>query len=78
MQTCDKRHPKSWLQERFPAFVFEQGFEEKDKLWTVDEQEHPLHQTYRLHKAMERVFAEHKEATCSFFPKFLPNHLHLR
>lgn len=29
MHTCDKRHPKSWIAERYPSFAFDEGFTEE-------------------------------------------------
>ena len=29
VDTCDKRHPKSWIAESFPLYAFEEGFTEE-------------------------------------------------
>ncbi|KAK3314012.1 hypothetical protein B0H66DRAFT_607247 [Apodospora peruviana] len=34
--TCAWRHPKSWIQSRYPAYAFEPGFTEEDELWKRD------------------------------------------
>jgi len=31
--TCDRRQPRSWIEEHYPKCNFEPGFEEKDLLW---------------------------------------------
>ena len=29
VHNCDKRHPKSWVVEKFPLYTFEKGFTEE-------------------------------------------------
>ena len=33
MITSQKRHPKTWIHEKYPAYNFEDGFSEEDELW---------------------------------------------
>jgi broad specificity phosphatase PhoE len=61
VHTCDKRHPKSWIAERCPSFVFDEGFTEEDELWTPDNQESEEHVEKRVLSIFEDIWAGYPE-----------------
>jgi len=56
LHTCDKRNPRSTIEETYPQFKTEPGFTEEDTLWTADHRETEEELTDRLRKAMEEIF----------------------
>ncbi|KAH8674229.1 putative phosphoglycerate mutase [Xylariales sp. PMI_506] len=55
--TCDRRHPRSWIQERYPDYVIEEGFEEQDILWNKDLFETSEQHAARARRLLEDIFA---------------------
>ncbi|KAI0271537.1 histidine phosphatase superfamily [Gloeopeniophorella convolvens] len=53
--TCDKRRTKSEIQADFPGFIFEDGFEEEDLLWTL-ERESKESACSRAKLVLDRIF----------------------
>lgn len=62
--TCDKRNPRSTIEETYPQFDIEPGFTEEDTLWTADHRETEEELTDRLRKAMEEIFFDDM-STCT-------------
>ncbi|GAA94179.1 uncharacterized protein L969DRAFT_93560 [Mixia osmundae IAM 14324] len=56
LHTCDRRNTKRWIEERYD-FDFEEGFKEKDELWTRFEQETSRQQQIRIKAALDALFA---------------------
>ncbi|KAF7303948.1 F-box domain-containing protein [Mycena indigotica] len=60
--TCDKRHPKTHIQQRFPQFDIEDGFSEEDELWEPDMRETADHAAERARLVLEHVFAQDRDS----------------
>lgn len=56
MHTCDKRRTKSWIQENWPDFPIEDGFEEVDQLGQQKAEETDAEHNARKHLALEDLF----------------------
>lgn len=63
--TCDKRRSKSYLEERFSDYAFEEGFAEEDLLWKPDEREAEVDRRDRLRNTMFDIFANQPETYIS-------------
>ena len=57
LHTCDRRRTKTYLRSTFPTFRFEDGFSERDLLWTKNFGETATQQTARLRRSLDRLFA---------------------
>ncbi|GAB1317788.1 putative phosphoglycerate mutase pmu1 [Madurella fahalii] len=55
--TCAWRHPKSWISERFPTYVFEPGFAEDDEVFSGKSVESPSAQTARIRLFLDELFS---------------------
>jgi hypothetical protein len=57
VHTCDRRHSKSWIAERYPGVVFEEGFGEEDELWDPVLRESEGEEDARSRRVLGEVFA---------------------
>jgi len=67
--TCSWRHPKSWIQQRFPSYKFEPGFSEDDTLWRagiVSEGQGSPAQLKRVRALLDDVFSRDTNTFISF------------
>ncbi|KIJ31716.1 hypothetical protein M422DRAFT_36152 [Sphaerobolus stellatus SS14] len=62
VHTCDKRGPRSLIEETFPEFDIEPGLSEDDLLWQEDHRETEEEITSRLQEALADIFS-HESAT---------------
>lgn len=56
MHTCDRRSTKTYIQNLFPGYAFEDGFTEEDELWRGSEAETPAAQAARTKTVLDDVF----------------------
>ncbi|KAG7443233.1 phosphoglycerate mutase-like protein [Guyanagaster necrorhizus] len=56
IHTCDKRHPRSWIQLHYPQFLVEDGFSEQDVLWKPDARETKTEVKTRAKNILDRIF----------------------
>ena len=61
IHTCDRRHPKSWIQENFPTFHIEEGFLDQDILWNPDVRETLREHAMRVERFLEGLFTEEEK-----------------
>lgn len=54
--TCDRRHPRSWIKDKYPDYVIDEGFEEFDTLWNKDVFETSEQHTTRAQRLLEDIF----------------------
>lgn len=65
VHTCDRRHPRSWIAENFPAFKIEEGFSEEDNLWNPDVRETLGEHAARVEMFLEELFSGEEESVVS-------------
>ena len=59
VHTCDRRRTRSYIRERYPGYPIEDGFAEKDELWTADYRETPEEQNVRIRRFLDQyVFGD--------------------
>jgi len=63
VHTCDKRHPKSWIAQKYPSFTFNKGFTEEDELWTPDNRETDEHVDERALSILEHIWDKYPMET---------------
>lgn len=64
IHTCDRRSPKSWIEENFPVgevFSFEDGFQEEDRLWVPNVRETIEQHAQRIQLFLEDVFDDEED-----------------
>ncbi|TAQ91405.1 hypothetical protein B7494_g189 [Chlorociboria aeruginascens] len=66
VHTCDRRRSKSYIAERYPEYVFEDGFEENDPLWRKNESESPSAQDERSKRLLDNIFENDSNTWISF------------
>lgn len=54
--TESKRHPASYIKEKYPFGDFESGFSEDDDLWVPDKEESKEHMDYRAQVLLNDIF----------------------
>ena len=54
--TCDKRSPRSWIEQNYPEFDIEDGMTEEDLLWKPRETESLQQHAERKRKVLEEIF----------------------
>lgn len=54
--TCDRRSPRSWIEERYPDYVFENGFAEEDVSWSGKHWETEEEHLNRKQRMLEEIF----------------------
>ncbi|CAK5284545.1 unnamed protein product [Mycena citricolor] len=60
--TCDKRHPRSFIADKFREFDIEDGFTEEDELYQQDARETFEHAVGRAKAVLDRMFTVDNEA----------------
>ncbi|KAG8980396.1 hypothetical protein FRC05_006027 [Tulasnella sp. 425] len=55
LRTADLRHNKTWIQEQYPTYKFEDGFTEQDELWMKDERETDEHTEKRVKGVLDKI-----------------------
>ncbi|KAK5662706.1 hypothetical protein OQA88_8622 [Cercophora sp. LCS_1] len=66
VHTCDKRHPRSWIQEYFPIFeTIEEDLPEEDTLWVPDVRETLEQHAVRVHAFLSDLFTNDNETIIS-------------
>lgn len=60
IQTESKRHPKSYIQANWEYVNFEDGFTEKDELWSNSSRETSQHRKYRAASVLTDIFEASK------------------
>ena len=63
--TCDRRRSKTYIQERFPQYRFEEGFPEDDPLFQPLHQETETDQDVRSKAVLDDVFRQDKSTFVS-------------
>ncbi|KAM7195801.1 Phosphomutase-like protein 3 [Naviculisporaceae sp. PSN 640] len=63
--TCAWRHPKSWIHERYPSYLFEPGFAEEDQLFTGESIESASAQSARVRRFLDDIFLNDKNTFVS-------------
>lgn len=56
VHTCNWRSDKSYIEDMFPSYEFEDGFSEEDELWQADESETDDAQAARAKEVLDDVF----------------------
>ena len=54
--TCDRRSSKTYIQDTFPSYHFEEGFQENDPLWEPLHGETPADQDSRSKRILDDIF----------------------
>ncbi|KAL4924368.1 phosphoglycerate mutase family protein [Aspergillus undulatus] len=62
MHTCNARRSRSYIEELFPTWTFEEGFSEEDELWTGVTAEPSVAQDLRSREALDDIFYPAVEA----------------
>jgi hypothetical protein len=65
VHTCDERHGRAWIAARNPSWTFEDGFAERDELWTADVRESAGEQQARIHAALVKIL-DNDASTCEW------------
>ncbi|KAI0014165.1 phosphoglycerate mutase-like protein [Xylariaceae sp. FL0662B] len=63
---CDRRSPRSWIEENYPNYEFEQGFPELDTNWEIRSSETVEDHEARIQKLFEDIFTYDKSTIISF------------
>lgn len=56
MHTCDKRHPRSWIQEQWPEYILGDDVTEEDLLGNMGSEETVNLSVLRLRQELEELF----------------------
>lgn len=64
--TCNRRSTRSWIQENYPYFHFEDGFTEEDELWTGVTTEVSTAQDFRSKTMLDDIFGSDQNTYLSF------------
>lgn len=56
VHTCDARHSRGWIEQKFPEVIFEEGFTEEDGLWREDKRETIEEMVKRLRSGVDVLF----------------------
>lgn len=64
--TCDRRSNKTYIQDEFPHWTIEPGFQEEDELWQADHREWPEEHDMRTQTFLEDIFAHDPHVYLSF------------
>lgn len=54
--TCDRRSPRTWIEQNYPEYVIENGFPDSDVLWRADATETSEEHATRKQKLLEDIF----------------------
>lgn len=64
--TCNRRSSRSWIEENYPSFEFEEGFTDEDELWTGTTTEVSAAQDYRSKALLDDIFSSDDNTYLSF------------
>jgi broad specificity phosphatase PhoE len=64
--TCDRRSTKTSLQTAFPSYLFEDGFVERDPMWTGTTDEPPASHDLRSQALLDDIFRSDSSTWISF------------
>jgi hypothetical protein len=56
IHTCDRRSSRSWIEQQYPRYIIENGFEENDTLWDAEVPETPEKHVARKQSLLEDIF----------------------
>ncbi|KAK3387762.1 histidine phosphatase superfamily [Podospora didyma] len=65
IHTCDRRSTRTYIQEHFPRFAFEDGFSEQDELWSPDVRETLEEHAVRVESFLNELFMNDTEPIIS-------------
>ena len=65
VHTCDRRSSKTYIHENYPTWHFEDGFTEKDPLWSPDVRESDEAQDIRSKEVLDDVFTNDRNTYLS-------------